>query len=83
MCNQKFSNLYHFCVVTLSGNIDVFSFRTVGDCPKFSIKKFAQKYNLGNPIAGNLFQAQYDAYVPKLYGQFSHVYRFLNFILHR
>ncbi|XP_069697499.1 protein D2-like isoform X2 [Periplaneta americana] len=57
--------------------------RTVGDRPKFSIRKFAQKYNLGDPVAGNLFQAQYDAYVPKLYGQFSRVYRVLNFILRR
>lgn len=35
----------------------------------FSIKKFAQKYNLGNPIAGNLYQAAFDDYVPKLYKQ--------------
>lgn len=36
---------------------------------KFSIRKFAEKYNLGQPIAGNLYQAQYDDYVPKLYKQ--------------
>ncbi|KAJ9580129.1 hypothetical protein L9F63_004202, partial [Diploptera punctata] len=28
----------------------------------FSIKEFAQKYNLGNPVAGNFYQAQYDDY---------------------
>lgn len=35
----------------------------------FSIAKFAQKYNLGNPVAGNLYQAQWDDYVPMLYKQ--------------
>ncbi|XP_058803992.1 protein D2-like [Phymastichus coffea] len=35
----------------------------------FSIKKFAQKYNLGNPVAGNMYQAAFDDYVPKLYKQ--------------
>ncbi|KAF5286221.1 hypothetical protein FQR65_LT02233 [Abscondita terminalis] len=36
---------------------------------KFSIRKFAEKYKLGNPIAGNFYQAEYDDYVPKLYKQ--------------
>ncbi|KAJ8680313.1 hypothetical protein QAD02_016100 [Eretmocerus hayati] len=35
----------------------------------FSIKKFAEKYKLGNPIAGNLYQAAFDDYVPELYKQ--------------
>ncbi|KAF2888145.1 hypothetical protein ILUMI_18028 [Ignelater luminosus] len=35
----------------------------------FSIRKFAKKYKLGHPIAGNLFQAQWDTYVPILYKQ--------------
>lgn len=35
----------------------------------FSIRKFAEKYNLGNPVAGNLYQAEYDDYVPILYKQ--------------
>lgn len=39
------------------------------DRNNFSIKKFAQKYNLGNPIAGNMYQAAYDDYVPILYKQ--------------
>lgn len=38
---------------------------------KFSIRKFAEKYNLGQPTAGNLYQAQWDDYVPKLYEQLS------------
>ncbi|VVC35370.1 Hypothetical protein CINCED_3A006753 [Cinara cedri] len=36
---------------------------------KFSISKFAAKYNLGNPVAGNFYQAEYDDYVPILYKQ--------------
>lgn len=35
----------------------------------FSIRKFAEKYKLGNPVAGNLYQAEYDDYVPILYKQ--------------
>lgn len=35
----------------------------------FAIRKFAGKYNLGDPIAGNFYQAQWDDYVPKLYEQ--------------
>ncbi|PSN44467.1 OV-16 antigen [Blattella germanica] len=33
-------------------------------------RNFAKKYNLGNPVAGNFFQAQYDDYVPTLHAQF-------------
>lgn len=29
----------------------------------FSIRNFAQKYNLGKPLFGNYFQAQFDSYV--------------------
>lgn len=36
---------------------------------KFSIHKFAEKYKLGNPIAGNFYQAEWDDYVPELYKQ--------------
>lgn len=35
----------------------------------FSIAKFAKKYNLGNPVAGNFYQAKFDDYVPILYKQ--------------
>lgn len=38
---------------------------------KFSTAKLVSKYKLGDPVAGNLFQAQYDDYVPKLYKQLS------------
>jgi len=37
----------------------------------FKIRAFSRKYNLGEPIAGNFFQAQWDDYVPKLYEQLS------------
>ncbi|XP_012266003.2 protein D2-like isoform X2 [Athalia rosae] len=35
----------------------------------FSIRKFAAKYDLGDPVAGNMYQAKYDDYVPLLYKQ--------------
>lgn len=35
----------------------------------FAIKKFAAKYKLGDPISGNMFQAEWDDYVPILYKQ--------------
>jgi len=45
--------------------------RTGEHRPKNSIRKFAAKYHLGNPIAVNFYQAEYDDYVPKLYEQLS------------
>uniref|UniRef100_A0A915N2Y6 RecQ-mediated genome instability protein 1 n=1 Tax=Meloidogyne javanica TaxID=6303 RepID=A0A915N2Y6_MELJA len=35
----------------------------------FKINDFAKKHGLGNPIAGNFYQAEYDDYVPILYKQ--------------
>uniref|UniRef100_A0A2M3Z9F2 Putative phosphatidylethanolamine-binding protein n=1 Tax=Anopheles braziliensis TaxID=58242 RepID=A0A2M3Z9F2_9DIPT len=35
----------------------------------FAIRKFAEKYKLGNPVAGNFYQAEWDDYVPLLYKQ--------------
>lgn len=35
----------------------------------FKIQKFVEKYNLGAPIAGNFYQAEWDDYVPILYKQ--------------
>lgn len=32
----------------------------------FSVQKFAEKYNLGAPLAGNYYKAQYDDYVGAL-----------------
>ncbi|KAF0286836.1 Phosphatidylethanolamine-binding F40A3.3 [Amphibalanus amphitrite] len=38
---------------------------------KWSVSKFAEQHNLGAPVAGNLYQAQWDDYVPQLYKQFN------------
>lgn len=35
----------------------------------FSTKNFTKKYNLGDPVAGNFFVAQYDESVPSLLAQ--------------
>lgn len=37
----------------------------------FSIRNFAKSNNLGEPIAANFYQAQYDDYVPTLHAQLS------------
>ncbi|KAL3280718.1 hypothetical protein HHI36_003954 [Cryptolaemus montrouzieri] len=44
--------------------------KTDGNRGNFSVKKFAEKYNLGDAVAGNFFQAQYDDSVPELHKQF-------------
>lgn len=49
--------------------IYIYFYRSAEKREKFSIAKFALKYNLGNPVAGNFYQAQYDDYVPLLYKQ--------------
>ena len=36
---------------------------------KFQIQSFRKKYNLGAPVAGSCYQAEWDDYVPKLYEQ--------------
>ncbi|KAM7363803.1 protein D3-like [Cochliomyia hominivorax] len=41
------------------------------DRPNFKAAKFAEKYKLGTPIAGNFYQAQYDDYVPTVHAQLS------------
>jgi len=38
---------------------------------KQSVSKFASKHALGDPVAGNYYQAEWDSYVPKLYEQLS------------
>ncbi|XP_018356916.1 PREDICTED: protein D2-like isoform X2 [Trachymyrmex septentrionalis] len=53
----------------LTFNENYLSNKSSKDRAKFSISKFAEKYKLGDPIAGNMFQAQYDDYVPILYKQ--------------
>lgn len=55
----------------LNGNVHVHFcyFRSGDNRGCFAIRKFAAKYNLGDPVAGNFYQAQWDDYVPKLYAQ--------------
>uniref|UniRef100_A0A8C8SRI0 Phosphatidylethanolamine binding protein 1 n=1 Tax=Pelusios castaneus TaxID=367368 RepID=A0A8C8SRI0_9SAUR len=38
---------------------------------KFQVASFRRKYNLGPPLAGTCYQAEWDSYVPKLYEQLS------------
>ncbi|XP_063914386.1 protein D2-like [Zophobas morio] len=42
---------------------------TNGKRGKFSTEEFAKKYNLGDPVAGNYFQAEFDDSVPALHRQ--------------
>jgi hypothetical protein len=39
---------------------------------QWNTEKFAAKHRLGEPVAGNFFQAEWDDYVPKLYEQLGH-----------
>jgi len=32
----------------------------------FDVMKFTQKYEMGSPVAGNIFQSRWDEYVPEL-----------------
>lgn len=43
--------------------------RSIDGRAKRSVKEFAEKHVLGDPVAGNFFQAKYDDYVPILYKQ--------------
>ncbi|XP_046804328.1 phosphatidylethanolamine-binding protein homolog F40A3.3-like isoform X2 [Lucilia cuprina] len=38
---------------------------------KFCVMKFAKKYKLGEPLAGNFYQAEWDDYVPTVHRQLS------------
>ncbi|XP_066254882.1 protein D2-like [Euwallacea similis] len=56
---------YIFLVYLQQGVINVTEPNLEADRRNFSIRKFAQKYNLGSPIAGNFYQAQWDSSVPE------------------
>lgn len=47
--------------------IPVSFYRSINGRDAFSTKKFAEKYKLGVPVAGNFYRAQFDDYVPQLY----------------
>ncbi|KAF2895555.1 hypothetical protein ILUMI_10619 [Ignelater luminosus] len=51
---------YVFLLYKQPGKIEFNEPNLAKSGPNFSIKKFAEKYNLDHPIAGNFFQAQYD-----------------------
>lgn len=66
------SKSFLFRSITLLSKTIVFFRRTNRSAdgrPKRSVKAFAEKHELGDPVAGNFFQAQYDDYVPILYAQ--------------
>lgn len=69
MYNILFSINTAILVTNLALLLNIKKFRSAEKREKFSIAKFALKYNLGNPVAGNFYQAQYDDYVPLLYKQ--------------
>lgn len=58
---------YVFLVYRQNGKLEFDESRTSSTSRanrlNFSIRKFAEKYNLGQPIAGNFFVAQWDPYV--------------------
>jgi len=66
---------YVFLVFRQPGQLNtdekVLSNRSADGRGCFKIRNFAKKYNLGSPVAGNFYQAQWDEYVPKLYEQLS------------
>ena len=67
---------YVLLVYKQDGVIDVSNEKRVGNNtregrPKFSIQAFADQHGLGAPIAGNMFMAQYDDYVPTVHKQLS------------
>lgn len=64
---------YVYLVYKQSGKLDFDEKRLTNTSAdnrgQFSINAFAKKYNLGNPVAGNFYQAEWDDYVPTLYKQ--------------
>jgi len=43
--------------------------RSADGRPRFLVADFAKEHNLGAPVAGNFYQAQFDDYVPILHAQ--------------
>ncbi|XP_033211166.1 protein D2-like [Belonocnema kinseyi] len=60
---------YVFLVYKQPGQINFEEFQLTSNGKegrrKFSAKNFSEKYQLGDPIAGNMFQAQWDESVPQ------------------
>lgn len=53
----------------LSCDEPILSNRSGDNRAKFKVETFRKKYNLGAPVAGTCYQAEWDDYVPKLYEQ--------------
>ncbi|KAL1766238.1 phosphatidylethanolamine-binding protein 1 [Sigmodon hispidus] len=49
----------------------IFSNRSGDHRGKFKVATFHKKYQLGAPVPGTCYQAEWDDYVPKLYEQLS------------
>lgn len=66
---------YVFLLYEQPGNLTFYEKRLKKDVDPmrvgFSSRKFVEKYALGEPIAGNFFQAEWDEFVPKLYAELS------------
>lgn len=62
--------VYHQTKGRLQSDIKISDHSRVGRT-SFSIRKFAKDNDLGEPIAANFYQAQYDDYVPTLHAQLS------------
>lgn len=58
-------------MITFDENPTVY--QTIASRMNFTLRKFAAKYNLGDPFLGNMFQAQYDDYVPLFYKKFANM----------
>ncbi|XP_078688249.1 uncharacterized protein LOC144920176 isoform X5 [Branchiostoma floridae x Branchiostoma belcheri] len=62
---------YVFLVYKQPGTLE-FDERRLGNTSmahrsRFHTREFATKYNLGDPVAGNFYQAEWDDWVPRLY----------------
>ncbi|XP_010117278.1 PREDICTED: phosphatidylethanolamine-binding protein 1, partial [Chlamydotis macqueenii] len=55
----------------LTCNEPILSNRSGDKRGKFKVASFRSKYELGVPVAGTCYQAEWDDYVPKLYEQLS------------
>ncbi|OXU26686.1 hypothetical protein TSAR_012584 [Trichomalopsis sarcophagae] len=72
---SKTTGLHRFVFLLYKQNQGSITFdeRRIGNRDKrrnrFSTKKFAEKYNLEGPIAGNYMKAKYDDYVPTVMKQ--------------
>lgn len=64
---------YVFLLYKQNQGAITFTERRIGNRDKrrnrFSIKRFAEKYNLEGPLAGNYLKAEFDDYVPTIHKQ--------------